>query len=219
MPPYPHRPLTLAQLERAVASARCRPLKWFRPGRTVVAKDLMRRRPYEYRLEARPGRGFAPDFKPELTPAQMLAAGVFSGRYLNDCAHEFPKEWYKRALSKGKLTPEKRSPGVNLFGVRSRKPLSYWRTKGWIPLRRGDPDNRGWFQWYCRYWLGRRLPELDALQIARWRQFRRHAGQIRADYRRLRAAGRGVPRSRAQKKLHRARQRQALLQWAYDPWI
>jgi len=82
-----------------------------------------------------------------------------------------------------------------------------------------DPDVRGWFQWYCRYWIGRRIPELDAVQIARWRAFTRHRGQILASYKRLKVARQPIPQSRDEKRQHRTKQRQALLQWAYDPWV
>lgn len=200
-------PVTLEQLARG--ALRARPLRDFRRGLRVRAASA------SYVLAEPPGANFAEGFAPRYTPGEMLRLGVFEGRYLNDRTSEFPREWFLAALAAGKLSPEQASPGVNLFGVKSRKGLSYWRAKGWIPLAEGDPDERGWFQWYCRYWLGRRLPELDRLQIARWRSFARHAGQIRASYRRMASP----PRTRAEKMRHRPRQRQALLQWAHDPWV
>lgn len=190
-----------------------RPLRWYRPGRRVTASDRMQRG-YAYVLTARPGRGFAPGFRPQLSPARMLRAGVFEGKYLNDCLLELPREWYAGALRAGRLSPGAPAPALNAFGVKSRLSLREWRRKGWLPAAPGDPDVRGWFQWYCRYWLGRRVPALDAVQIARWRAFARHRAQVLASYRRGRR-----PRTPAQKRRHRPRQRQALLQWAYDPYV
>lgn len=152
---------------------------------------------YEYRLDAAEGAAFDPSFTPHHTPAEMLAMGVFEGKYMNDCREEFPASWFEGA----KLS-DKPDASINYFGVKSRQPLSVWREKGWII----GPDPRGWFQWYCRYHLGRRLPETDAAQIKRWRAFSRHAGQIRANC---------YPGD----IFCRPRQRQALLQWAYDPLI
>lgn len=208
------------------AAARARPLAWYRPGRTVVVADRMQRN-YTYRLAARRGRDFAPGFEPELTPAQMLRRGVFEGKYCNDCTGELPREWFAGALRAGRLAPERADPAVNEFGVKSRKSLGYWRRAGWLPITAThnvhhviarhfpgrapaefdlrDHDVRGWFQWYCRYWLGRRQPVIDQIQIARWRAFRRHRAQLL-----LGCARRHDPRCRPV-------QRQALLQWAYDP--
>ncbi|SPF75123.1 hypothetical protein ALP8811_00107 [Aliiroseovarius pelagivivens] len=152
---------------------------------------------YTYVLDAPEGEDFDPGFSPHHTPAEMLAMGVFEGKYLNDCRGEFPANWFEGA----KLS-DRPDPSVNYFGIKSRQPLSVWREKGWII----GPDPRGWFQWYCRYHLGRRLPDTDAAQIKRWRAFARHAGQIRANC---------YPGD----IFCRPRQRQALLQWAYDPLI
>jgi hypothetical protein len=164
-----------------------------RPKRVAV-DDLMQR-DYEYVLEAPAGREFAPGFEPELTPAEMLSLGVFGGKYLTDCRAEFPDEWFAHA----RLCHERHEPSLNHFGVNASLPLSEWRRRDWIhPI-----DPRGWFQWYCRYWMGRRLPGEDERQIARWRAFRRHAAQVRANC---------LPGDES----CRPRQRQALMNWAYD---
>ena len=168
----------------------------YAPGRLITVSDSMQAG-YAYRLEERPGKGFVAAFLPALEPAEMLRMGVFEGKYLNDCRAEFPEEWYEEAR-----LSDRPDPSLNFFNVKSRQPLSVWRDKGWIV----GPDPRGWFQWYCRYWLGRRLPETDARQISRWRAFSRHAGQIRAN-------------CMAGDLACRPRQRQALLQWAHDPMI
>ena len=149
---------------------------------------------YVYRLTEPAGRQFHSDFRPQLTPMQMLGLGVFGGKYMTDCAAEFPASWFKSA----KLCHEKHDAKLNFFGVNASQPLSVWRKKGW--LYRYDP--RGWFQWYCRYYLGRRCPD-DERQIARWRAFRRHVAQLQND----------CPRRDFS---CRPRQRQALLHWAYD---
>jgi len=152
-------------------------------------------RGYRYVLSAPTGRNFDPDFRPQLTPAEMLRLGVFGGKYMTDCRQEFPASW----LAKAKLSPKGRDPEMNYFGVDASQPLSVWRAKGWLH----PEDPRGWFQWYCRYYLGRRLDEEDRRQIKRWRAFRRHVAQVRAH------CEVGDP-------FCRPRQRQALLQWAYD---
>ena len=162
--------------------------------RSVTVNDKMQKR-YRYALTAPAGRGFDPEFRPQLTPGEMLRLGVFAGKYMTDCRREFPKSWFAGA----KLSPRGRDPALNFFGVDASQPLSQWRRKGWI-----HPDDpRGWFQWYCRYYMGRRMPEEDARQIGRWKAIRRHVRQIEKH------CERGD-------LLCRRRQRQALLHWAYD---
>lgn len=162
-------------------------------GRVVVVNDKMQRG-YRYRLTAPVGRNFDPGFTPELTPREMLALGVFGGKYMTDCRDEFPKNWFTKA----RLSPERHAASLNYFGVNASQPLSVWRKKGWIY----PDDPRGWFQWYCRYYMGRRSLD-DERQIRRWRQMARHVAQIERGC---------VPRDLD----CRPRQRQALLHWAYD---
>ena len=159
----------------------------------VEVNDLMQQG-YVYFLAEPAGRNFRPDFCPELGPKQMLELGVFGGRYMTDCAAEFPAEWFADA----KLCAERHDPALNFFGVNASQPLAVWRDKGWI-----HPDDpRGWFQWYCRYYKGRRCAD-DGRQIARWRAVRRHVAQLEKNCRR--------------RDLDcRPKQRQALLHWAYD---
>jgi len=162
--------------------------------RTVVVNDKMQRG-YHYELVAPSARGFDPDFIPELTPGEMLRLGVFCGKYMTDTRREFPKSWFEGA----KFAEQNRDCSLNYFGVDASQPLSVWRKKGWI-----HPDDpRGWFQWYCRYYMGRRMPKEDRRQIKRWKAMRRHVIQIE--------------RNCDQGDLGcRPRQRQALLHWAYD---
>ena len=161
--------------------------------RTVTVNDKMQRG-YRYELTAPVGRSFDPEFKPQLTPAEMLRLGIFGGKYMTDCRKEFPPSWFAPA----KLAEKARDKSLNYFGVDASQPLSVWRKKGWI--FREDP--RGWFQWYCRYYMGRRTPD-DARQIRRWRAIARHVAAIK--------------RNCFSGDLDcRRKQRQALLHWAYD---
>lgn len=162
--------------------------------RVVVVSDRMQRR-YRYALTAPTGKEFDPEFKPELTPKQMLALGVFGGKYMTDCRREFPADWFTRA----KLCPDQHDPKLNFFGVNASQPLAVWRRKGWI--YKDDP--RGWFQWYCRYYLGRRIPGEDERQIKRWKAIRRHIAAVKKN----------CPTGEL---VCRPRQRQAILHWAYD---
>lgn len=159
----------------------------------IVVNDRMQKG-YSYLLTAPTGKEFAPDFQPELTPREMLELGVFGGKYMTDCQDEFPRNWFSNA----KLSPGGADPAINYFGVAASQPLAEWRRKGWI----WDDDPRGWFQWYCRYYLGRRCED-DERQVKRWRAMRRHIAQIKKNCDKY--------------DLNcRPKQRQALLHWAYD---
>jgi hypothetical protein len=161
--------------------------------RRVTVNDKMQRGYVYYRTEPA-GRRFAPGFEPQLTPKQMLQLGVFGGKYMTDCRAEFPSGWFERA----KLSPSRRDARLNYFGVNASQSLAIWRRKGWI--RPQDP--RGWFQWYCRYYMGRRGGD-DERQIRRWRAIARHVAAIQKNC--------------EQGDLEcRRRQRQAVLHWAYD---
>jgi len=161
---------------------------------TVVVRDTMQHG-YHYKLTEPEGKNFDPRFAPELTPAEMLKLGVFGGKYMTDCRKEFPASWWKNA----KLSHEKHNAKLNFFGVNASQPLSIWRHNNWIYPH----DPRGWFQWYCRYYMGRRVPHEDERQIKRWVAIRRHIAQIKKYCRRGDLTC-------------RRRQRQAVLHWAYD---
>jgi hypothetical protein len=159
----------------------------------IIVNDLMQKN-YSYNLVSPIGKNFNPEFKPELTPKQMLELGVFGGKYMTDCKNEFPKDWFKKA----KLFKSFHNPEINFFKINASQSLSVWRKKGWIY----HEDPRGWFQWYCRYFMGRRI-DYDIIQIKRWKAMKRHIAQIKKNCKR--------------KDLNcRKKQRQALLHWAYD---
>lgn len=161
--------------------------------RWIEVNDLMQCA-YAYRLTEPAGAHFHADFRPQLSPKQMLALGVFGGKYMTDCAAEYPPDWFENA----RLCPDRHDPHLNQFGVNASQPLSVWRAKGWIY----HEDPRGWFQWYCRYFMGRRCVD-DLRQIRRWRAIRRHVAQLEQH-----CARRDMT--------CRRRQRQAVLHWAYD---
>ncbi len=159
----------------------------------VTVNDIMQQG-YTYELTEPMGKNFDERFRPELTPKEMLELGVFGGKYMTDCQDEFPKDWFDNA----KLCHEFHDAKLNCFGVNASQSLQVWREKGWIH----DDDPRGWFQWYCRYYMGRRHED-DERQIKRWINMRRHIAQIKnacmqGDF-----------------DCHR-KQRQAVLHWAYD---
>jgi hypothetical protein len=158
----------------------------------ITVNDKMQKK-YSYVLTESEGKNFDPEFKPQLSPKQMFEMGVFGGKYMNDCKNEFPKEWFEKA----KMSLKK-DISLNYFKVDASKPLSYWKEKGWIY----HEDPRGWFQWYCRYYFGRRCPD-DERQIKRWKLMKRHIAQIlnNCSFKDLNC---------------RKKQRQALLHWAYD---
>ena len=163
------------------------------PTVTVLVNDLMQTN-YSYELIEPVGKNYHPEFSPELTPKEILELGVFGGKYMTDCKNEFPAEWFKSA----KLCSEFHDPDLNYFGVNASQPLSVWQKKGWIY----EEDPRGWFQWYCRYYMGRRCRD-DERQFKRWKAMRRHIAQIK--------------RNCFEADLNcRRKQRQALLHWAYD---
>lgn len=163
-------------------------------GKKVTVDNKMQKG-YSYELVAEMGKDFDPEFKPDLTPKEMLELGVFGGKYMTDCIDEYPKDWFTNA----KLCSLKHDAKLNFFKVNASQPLLVWQQKGWI--YKDDP--RGWFEWYCRYYMGRRIPDEDQRQIKRWKAMRRHVAQV-------------AHKCRKGDFSCNTRQRQALLHWAYD---
>ena len=159
----------------------------------IVVNDKMQKG-YVYYLTENVGENFHPEFHPELSPKEMLEFGVFGGKYMTDCTNEFPNDWFEKA----KFSPIK-NINLNFYKVDASLPLSHWQEKGWI--YKDDP--RGWFQWYCRYYFGRRNDIEDLRQIKRWKAIKRHVGAVKKG-------------CKPQDLSCRVKQRQALLHWAYD---
>ena len=162
--------------------------------RIVVTDPLQKG--YTYTLAVPTGTVFDPEFKPDLTPAQMLELGVFGGDYFEGEIDEYPSAWFStaRLSTKGGY-----DTSLNYFQVKASQSRKEWQKKGWIY----PEDPRGWFQWYCRYYLGRRIPSEDRRQIERWKKIVRHLAQI-------------TYHCRPGDTTCRPRQRQAVLHWAYN---
>lgn len=163
---------------------------------SIIVNDKMQK-DYRYLLTQPEGENFDPNFEPELTPKQMLELGVYGGRYMRDCIAEFPKGWFSKAKFHPSGLPG-HDKNLNYFKVDASQPLAVWKQKKWIY----HEDPRGWFQWYCRYFMGRRCAD-DARQIKRWKAMVRHIAQIKKG-------------CKATDLSCRIKQRQVLLHWAYD---
>ena len=136
-------------------------------------------------------------FKPQLSPKKMLELGVFGGSYFGLNVKEYPKSWFIKAKISKNF-----DVSINRFSVKSGLTRKEWLEKGWI----FKEDPLGWFQWYCRFSKGRRIPHIDEIQIKRWKNFTRHVMAIKKNCEPVDLSC-------------RRRQRQAILQWAYDPFI
>ena len=137
-------------------------------------------------------------FEPQLTPKEMLKLGIFGGYYFEGKHNEYPKDWFKNA----KLSNKGYDINLNCFKINSGLSRTEWKKSGWITKE----DPLGWFQWYCRYSNGRRIKGMDEVQIQRWLNFTRHVKAI-------------IKNCDKNDLSCRRRQRQAILQWAYDPFI
>ena len=141
---------------------------------------------------------FYKDFKPDLAPKEMLERGVFGGSYFAGEIDEYPKSWFKKAKISKEFNKD-----LNYFKVKAGLSFEEWKKKGWIMKE----DPKGWFEWYCRFYMGRRILDIDKIQIKRWKAFGpRHIGGIKKNCDSMDLDCRKV-------------QRQALLQWAYNPFF
>ncbi|KAL4858951.1 Volume-regulated anion channel subunit [Chlorella vulgaris] len=161
-----------------------------------------------------------PEFRPNLTPKQVIQAGSFGGIYFNPRGgkpgirgkevaidhREFPADWFQ-GLPKKAYVARTYTKGTNKYGVKAGQDQAFWEGKGWIQPQ----DPRGWFQWYCRFYMGRRSED-DVRQISRWR------GVVGDKGRWMRALANKVVRSN--KRWDDATVspviRQTLLHWAFE---
>lgn len=167
--------------------------------KVIVYSDHFQKN-YRYTLTEPAGKNFDPEFRPDIAPKEMLKLGVFGGAYFIGVDGLMPSDLPTSWFTGVKVSPDgEKHKEYNYFGINASQPLSVWQEKGWI--YKDDPH--GWFQWYCRYYMGRRIPGEDERQIKRWKAIRRHLSQIKNN-------------CRAQDETCRPRQRQAVLHWAYD---
>ena len=175
----------------------------YKVGTKIIVNNKMQKN-YEYELSEPVGKNFAEDFKPQYTPTQMYREGAFGGKYGNDTILEYPKSWF----IDGRFSPEGNNTLMNRFKGDSRTTIANWIKEGWVMI---EHDPRGWFEWYMRYFLGRRIDDefngipYDRYQINRWKSFARHYGQVSKN-------------CDANDMECRANQRQALLQWSWPAY-
>ena len=136
-------------------------------------------------------------FKPQLTPKKMLELGVFGGAYFGLNIKEYPKSWFNNTKISKNF-----DVNLNWFKVKSGLSRKEWQEKDQIFKQ----DPLGQFQWYCEFSNGRRIPHVDEIQIKRWKNFKRHVAAIKKNCESI--------------DLNcRKKQRQAILQWTYNPFI
>lgn len=119
-----------------------------------------------------------PEFTPNKSPAEVLREGAFGGSYfrplyskklratISDDYLELPSSWIEGLDANYFLTSSTYDPEANKFKVACGQSIEEWEANGWINHRW---DVRGWFQWYCRYFAGRRCED-DERQISRWKK-------------------------------------------------
>lgn len=193
---------------RKLVHIECHSEKDFNEGyfnEVVICRDPYRKESYRFPITAKYGDVYSESFNPVYTPRQMLNNGVFEGRYLNSLYACFPHEWWQDA----NISIYNPDVNCNYFKVKSRNSLQDWKAK-MDGIRSYDP--RGWFEWYCLYFIGRRIPGYDDWQIGRWRKFARHQAGLKANLLRYRH-----PSDYYNDTVYPVN-RQALLQWSWHPF-
>tara|TARA_B100000035_G_C20769868_1_gene452128 strand:- start:47 stop:601 length:555 start_codon:yes stop_codon:yes gene_type:complete len=129
-----------------------------------------------------------PDFKPNVAPKDVFKKGAFGGTYFRpiyssitkkkykaeDVISEYPKSWFKGMNIKKKVISSKYDKKINKYGVKCGSSLEDWEKSNWIVKQ----DPYGWFQWYCRFYRGRRTDD-DERQIGRWLKLAGPNGRFR----------------------------------------
>lgn len=151
-------------------------------------------------------------FHPNLAPRDCIRAGMLSGTYFSRTdlisVGEFPVDWFE-GLDPDTYSGDRERNEVNMYGVHAGTSQADWERAGWMH----SDDPRGWFQWYCRYWRGRRHED-DERQIDRWARFAsvERGRWTRTLYGKIRSAGVPVDDGSISPVI-----RQSLLHWAYLP--
>jgi hypothetical protein len=140
-------------------------------------------------------------FTPNLSPADIIRQGAFGGTYfrpyyskvlgitIEDDWKDLPSEWTEGIDVEEFMTSTTYNPEVNKFKVKCGQSIEEWEAAGWI---RHEHDVRGWFQWYCRFFQGRRCED-DERQIGRWSRCVGERGRFRMGL--LKSFGRAGVRS------------------------
>ena len=121
------------------------------------------------------------DFYPMLTPREMVEAGAFGGCYFGLVIEEYTDynyqelfDYHFKGLDTSLYLGETYKPKLNKHKIRSGMSYEYWKEMKWMH----EDDPYGWFEWYCKYSMGRRHPD-DDRQIRRWQDFCGHNGRWR----------------------------------------
>ena len=145
-------------------------------------------------------------FRPNISPLDVIKKGAFGGTYFRDIFSGVNNKWYQNSwkefrelegIGKKYYCSDFYDVSLNCYGVEIGTSLRFWERKGWI----NELDPYGWFQWYFRYWKGRRSED-DQRQIGRWKRIASRFVDILNEM---------VSEGRVSLKI-----RQILLHWCYE---
>lgn len=110
-------------------------------------------------------------FKPNVTPREMLKQGIFGHSYFGveilqgDMYYDELFQSFGDIDTSLYLSSKYHAKG-NKFKIKSGKDYQFWKDNNWMH----EDDPYGWFEWYCKYYIGRRHSD-DQRQIQRWLDF------------------------------------------------
>ena len=146
------------------------------------------------------------EFRPNISPVDVIKKGAFGGTYFRDIYSGITDKFYKNSwkefdeldgLDKKYYASDFYDVKLNCYGVEVGRSLRFWESKGWI----NKMYPYGWFKWYFRYWKGRRSND-DIRQINRWKRIiNRFVGIL----------NKLISEGKDSKKI-----RQILLHWCYE---
>ena len=114
------------------------------------------------------------NFSPNKTPIEVIKEGAFGGTYFRDIYSGINEKWYKNSrkefvqlknIGAKFYVSDYNDVNVNKYDVKCGASLRFWEINDWI----NKIDPYGWFQWYFRYWSGRRS-KYDKRQTNRWKK-------------------------------------------------